>query len=258
MSSPPERTLLRFDHPVSSTAEDLAADEAILDWCESDPGKEILRFWEPGEIFVVVGYANKIAREVNTAACENSGIPIYRRCSGGGTVLQLPGGLNYSLILRITEGGPLRSITSANHFIMEKNRAALSTLLPQLETQNSQFKTEAISVQGHTDLCLGKLKFAGNSQRRRKHHLLFHGTLLLDCDLKLIGQFLQMPSLEPAYRGHRAHEEFLTNLRITPAEVKAALAKAWNANASLPNPPLETITQLARDKYSSPEWNYKF
>jgi lipoate-protein ligase A len=258
MPNQPDRPLLRFDLPFPSIAENLAADEALLAWCESGDGVETLSFWEPAETFVVVGYANKIAREVNLVACDQAGIPVYRRCSGGGTVVQMPGGLNYSLILRISETGPLSNITSANRFIMEKNRAALSTLLPQLKIQNSILNTEGISVQGHTDLCLGKRKFAGNSQRRRKHYLLFHGTLLLDCDLKLISRLLLMPSLEPDYRANRKHEEFVTNLNLPAAEVKTALAQAWHAKEVLQNPPLESITQLAREKYASPEWNYKF
>src|ERR1700723_558186 len=108
-----------LDLPPFSPAEYLAADEAMLDWCEDGQGEEILQFWEPRETFVVVGYANKVATEVNVPACETHGVPIFRRCSGGGTVVQMPGGLNYSLILRITEGGPLGNITSANRFIME-------------------------------------------------------------------------------------------------------------------------------------------
>ena len=240
-----------FDQSLPSPAENLAADEALLDWCESGHGVETLRFWEPRETFVVVGYANKIAAEVNTAACEEKHIPIFRRCSGGGTVVQMPGGLNYSLILRITEGGPLHNITSANHFIMEKNRAALSTL-------NHQLSIGEISVRGHTDLCLGHLKFAGNSQRRRKNFLLFHGTLLLDCRLELISELLLMPSLEPDYRARRPHEEFVTNLPLAAGQVKAALAGAWHADQKLENPPLAAIAILAREKYSTREWNFKF
>lgn len=252
MPAPPESRLLRLDYSLPAPAENLAADEALLDRCESGHGAETLAFWEPRETFVVVGYANKIAQEVNLAACQKSGVPVYRRCSGGGTVVQMPGGLNYSLILRITEGGPLGSISSANRFIMEQNRAALATLLPQLATK------DPITVRGHTDLCLGNLKFAGNSQRRRKSHLLFHGTLLLDCDLPCISELLPMPSLEPDYRARRAHEKFLTNLKLPAAAVKAALAKAWHADLPLQNPPWEAITRLAREKYSTREWNYKY
>ena len=240
-----------LDHTLPTPAENLAADEALLDACETGNSGETLLFWEPRETFVVVGYANKIATEVNVAACAAKKIPILRRCSGGGTVVQMPGGLNYSLILQISEDGPTRSISSANQFIMEKNRTAIASLNPQPSTLN-------ISVQGHTDLCLGDLKFAGNSQRRRKKFLLFHGTLLLNCDLSLVGELLPMPSLQPDYRASRSHEEFVTNLNLAAEKVKAALAKEWNANEELKNPPLEEISKLAREKYATREWNFKF
>jgi lipoate-protein ligase A len=238
----------RLDLTLPSPAENLAADEFFLDAAENGGGGEIILFWEPRETFVVVGYANKVATEVNVAACEAKGIPIFRRCTGGGTVVQMRGGLNYSLILRIDEVGETRNITTANQFIMEKNRRAIATLLPQ----------SAISVRGHTDLCVGDVKFAGNSQRRRKNFLLFHGTLLLDCDLTLISELLLMPSLQPAYRASRPHKEFITNLNLPAPAVKAALAKEWNANETLKNPPLAEIEKLAREKYSTSEWNLKF
>ena len=109
-----------LDLTFPSPAENLACDEALLDWCEENRGEEILRFWESPELFAVVGYANKVAAEVNVAACKTKGIPIFRRCSGGGTVLQGQGCLNYALILRIAEDSPTASISSANKFIMEK------------------------------------------------------------------------------------------------------------------------------------------
>ena len=54
-----------LDLTLPSPTENLACDEALLDWCEENGGKEVLRFWESPETFVVVGYANKIAVEVN-------------------------------------------------------------------------------------------------------------------------------------------------------------------------------------------------
>lgn len=246
--------------PILTPAESLAADEVLLDEGEAGAGDETLVFWEPRETFVVVGYANKVATEVNVAACEEKNILIFRRCSGGGTVVQLPGGLNYSLILRIDENGPTRNITAANQFIMEKNRAAIEAVF---RIQNPESK---ISVRGHTDLALvthnssliTAKKFAGNSQRRRKNYLLFHGTLLLNCDLNLICDLLRMPSLEPDYRAHRPHSDFVTNLNLPVATVKAALAAAWNASDELMDPPLEKIRALAREKYVTREWNHKF
>jgi lipoate---protein ligase len=242
-----------LDVTFPSPAENLACDEALLDWCEENGGEEILRFWESPETFVVVGYANKIAAEVNVENCRAKQIPIFRRCSGGGTVVQGAGCLNYALILRIAENSPLAAISSANKFIMEHNRAAIEALF---ESQIANRKSQ-ILVRGHTDLSLNGLKFSGNSQRRRKNFLLFHGTFLLNFDLALVGEFLRMPSKQPDYRANRNHDEFLTNLNLPADKVKAALKKSWNAIKELKDFPKSEIQKLAMQKYSTDEWNFK-
>ena len=246
---------MKLSNPnLSSPAEQLAGDEALLDWCEHGHGEETLLFWEPREPFVVVGYANKVSTEVNVAACAAKGIPIFRRCSGGGTVLQGAGCLNYALVLRITDDGPLRSITTANQFIMERNRAAIETLFPRPETPDPR---PEIAVRGHTDLAIDGRKFSGNSQRRKKNFLLFHGSFLLNFDLALVGKFLRMPSLQPDYRARRSHDDFVVNLNLPAGQVRAALQKAWNATDELKDFPEQEIQTLAAQKYSTDAWNLK-
>jgi lipoate---protein ligase len=243
-----------LDLTLPSPAENLACDEALLDAYDENGGGEVLRFWETRETFVVVGYANKVAIEVNVAACAEKSVPIFRRCSGGGTVLQGAGCLNYALVLRITETGPCRTITSANEFIMEKNRAAIEGLF-QSKIENRKSK---ILVSGHTDLALDGLKFSGNSQRRKKNFLLFHGTFLLNFDLTLVGEFLRMPSLQPGYRAGRNHHDFLVNLNLAADQVKVALRKAWGATEESKVFPQPETQKLAAQKYSTDEWNLKF
>ncbi|MEI7728695.1 MAG: lipoate--protein ligase family protein [Verrucomicrobiota bacterium] len=235
-----------LDQTLPTPAENLACDEALAESCEQG-GPEVLRFWEAREWFVVVGYANKQAREANLAACAAAGVPVYRRPSGGGTVLQGPGCLNYTLILKVTPAGSLASIASANRFIMERQAAALATVLGQ-----------PVHVQGHTDLTLGDHKFSGNAQRRFRNSLLFHGTFLLNFDLTAIHRFLPPPSQQPAYRLNRGHADFVVNLPLDAAQVKAALCQAWGASEPLAELPRQRIDQLAREKYSQPEWNEKF
>src|SRR5215203_5375001 len=98
------------DLTLPTPAENLACDEALLDACTGR--MELLRFWEARDYFVVLGYANKVATEVNFSFCKQNKIPILRRCTGGGTVLQGPGCLNYSLILPVTGDAPLHSIAA--------------------------------------------------------------------------------------------------------------------------------------------------
>jgi len=238
-----------LDLTLPRPADNLALDEALLDAAEAGDSGEVLRFWESPDYFVVVGYANKVATEVNVAACEARGIPILRRCSGGGTVLQGPGCLNYALVLRITDDAPLRSIHSANQFIMERNGKALAQILEP---------KGGVRVEGHTDLAVDGLKFSGNSQRRRRNFLLFHGTFLLSFNLDLISECLRPPSVQPGYRQSRAHADFVSNLRCDAAAVKLALANAWHATPSPLPIPRARVESLVGERYARAEWNFKF
>ena len=249
-----------LDLTFPTPAENLACDEALLDWCEENGGDGLLRFWASDNYFVVVGYGNQVETEVDVVACEAAGIPILRRCSGGGTILQGPGCLNYSLILPIEEGGPLASITAANRFIMERNQEAIEA---EIRRQRPDARIE---VRGCTDMTVAPrpashdpfLKFSGNAQRRKKHFLLFHGTFLLNFDLGLIARLLRMPSKEPDYREGRSHANFLTNLNLPADAVKRSLREVWGATKSLEVVPRDAIAWLARDKYVTTAWNFKF
>src|SRR5580698_1898211 len=117
-----------LDLTLPTPAANLACDEALLEAGEENAGGEVLRFWRPREYFVVVGYSNHIAVEVDMAACRREGVGVYRRCSGGGTVLQGPGCLNYSLVLKLAGNDALQNITAANRHIMGRHRNALTGL----------------------------------------------------------------------------------------------------------------------------------
>ena len=243
-----------LDLSFRDPARNLACDEALLDLCEADGELELLRVWEPRQPFVVVGYGNKVATEVNVAACEARGVPILRRTSGGGTVLQAPGCLNYSVVLRIGEGGPHASVSGTNRHVLEQNKLAIE----EAALRHGGVDPLQLQVLGTSDLALGRLKFSGNAQRRRRTHLLFHGTFLLQCDLALIELLLPLPSHQPDYRAGRSHAEFLTNLALPADAVKRALRQVWRADEMFDETPLAQIESLAADRYASPEWNRRF
>jgi len=262
--TPPDH-LKYLDLTFPTAPENLACDEALLEECEAGEGPEVLRFWEPQRHFVVVGYANRVAQEVNVRACAQRGVPILRRCTGGGTVLQGPGCLNYSLILRIDSDPLLQTVTGTNRLVMERNRAALEMLLSGSSRSKEalSFKSEIrnpkseIAVRGHTDLVFDNRKFSGNAQRRRRRAVLFHGSFLLNSDLALIERVLRMPSKQPDYRQSRSHGEFLMNWNVSAKEVKAALLQAWRVTEELKGFPREQTQKLVLEKYSNEAWNFK-
>jgi lipoate-protein ligase A len=241
-------TVLRhLDLTLPSPAANLACDEALLEACETGQGPGVLRFWSPRQFFVVVGYANRVAAEVNVPACQQRGIPILRRCSGGGTVLQGPGCLNYTLVLPLEAEARLASIPATNRFILERHREALQALLAQ-----------PVGAQGQTDLTLGARKFSGNAQRRRNRAVLFHGTFLLEFDPALMAAVLPFPSRAPDYRQGRSHAEFVTRLPLAAATVKAALRDTWQAREPLDEVPLAAISSLVESRYTQAAWNFRW
>jgi lipoate-protein ligase A len=233
-----------LDLTLAAPSANLACDEALLDDCDAGPGAEMLRFWEPRHYFVVLGYGNRAELEVNLAACREENIGVYRRCSGGGTVLQGPGCLNYSLVLNMEENPALQTIASAGHYIMERQRSAVEGVLGR-----------AVSVSGITDLSLEGRKFSGNAQRRKRRALLFHGVFLLGFDISMMAKLLPMPSRQPDYRQDRPHTEFLTNLDVPGSVLKSALREAWGAEEPAVEAP---VPAALSQKYASEEWNRKF
>jgi lipoate-protein ligase A len=231
----------------SSPEENLAFDEALLDACDEGACPELLRVWEPPRYFVVLGYANRISTEVHLDFCQRNMIPVLRRCSGGGAVLQGPGCLNFSLVLKTNGSTELQSIPGTNQFILRKNQHALSTLLQA-----------RVEVQGHTDLAIGGLKFCGSAQRRKKHALLFHGCFLLHLDISMVEKTLPPPSRQPDYRANRTHSDFLMNAKVRVDILKGALARAWDAAEALEQLPFDQMMALARAKYGREEWNLRF
>jgi lipoate-protein ligase A len=223
--------------------QNLACDEVLLQICEENHGQSLLRFWMPEQYFIVLGYSNQMNSEVNVQSCKKKGISIQRRCSGGGTVLQGPGCLNYSLILPIDHSEEFKNLTKTNQFIMNRNREALQSIV-----------SHEIKVQGHTDLTINDLKFSGNAQRRGRSCILFHGSILYQFSIPLMDEALLMPSQEPDYRRKRSHTKFVTNLPVESSLIIKNLQNAWDADEDFVNVPIQEIQKLADTKYSTRGW----
>jgi lipoate-protein ligase A len=235
-----------LDLTFADPATNLACDEALLHHCESFDAGEVLRLWEPTEYFVVLGYSNKVAVEVNVEGCESKQIPIFRRFSGGGAVLQGPGCLNYSLVFKNEHIRSFHSIAESFHTVLKPHQNLFARLM-----------IEPVQIEGVSDLAIGGKKFSGNSQHRKLRYTLFHGTVLLNLDLSLIEATLRMPSRQPGYRKQRSHGQFLKNLAIDAECTRRGLKEEWGAVEKL-HLPADKIEQAVQDRYSQHQWNFRF
>ena len=235
-----------LDKTYPTPEENLACDEILVNLCGEKEGFECLRVWKPQQYFVVIGYSNKVEEEVFLENCKELNIPIFRRISGGGTVLQGPGCLNYTLVLRIADNKNLATIPDTNRYVMNKNRTALARMLG-----------EKVKVSGITDLTIDGEKFSGNSQRRFNDYVLYHGTFLIDFDLSIVEKLLKIPKRQPCYRQNRSHQDFLMNLHIPEQNVKDVLQQEWSAFETFPEISPQLLSKLIETKYSKNEWNLR-
>jgi len=235
-----------FDYTAPSPALNLALEEAILDAVETGRSPSTLRFWESASPFAVLGVSQMLLREVDEIACEAEGVPVLRRCSAGGAVLQGPGSLNFALTLRYEDYPNTRALRASYDFI-------LGSIADAFRARGLE-----VSPAGCSDLAIDGLKVSGNAQKRRKHAFLHHGSLLYAVDSGLIARCLREPETRPDYRGERTHAEFVTTLPLTRADLVACVCEAFDAPAPSGQPSddeLRAAGQLAAEKYGNDEWN---
>jgi lipoate---protein ligase len=192
--------LLVIDHTFPSPEENLAFDDDLL-----EAGRETLRFWESPTHFVVLGRSGKPEKEVNLGACAEAGVPVLRRSSGGGTVLQGPGCLNYALSLSLSNRPELVNVQASYRILLSEIAGTL--------------RFPGLTVCG-SDILLGDKKVSGNAQRRTRGWLLHHGTVLHGLDLNLMERLLLEPPRQPAHRRFRTHRQFVTSLQDDKSRLK--------------------------------------
>jgi len=207
--------------PISldSPLENILLDEVLLDRAEKNGAGEVLRIWESREVFVVLGRTGKIDEDVDLAAAAGDKIPVLRRTSGGGTVVQGPGCLNFSLVLSRSQRPRLNDIRKSYLEILEPVITAL---------RNLEISAEFRPI---SDLVLmpDDKKFSGNAQHRGRKFVLHHGTILYDFNLGLISRYLKMPKSIPQYRRSRSHADFVANVPLSPEKFAKMCRKEFSS-----------------------------
>ncbi|MFH1847212.1 MAG: lipoate--protein ligase family protein [Candidatus Omnitrophota bacterium] len=237
-----------INHICKTPEENIALDEVLLKKAEKGEIGETIRFWESVDYFVVIGRAGKIREECLLTECREAGIKIIRRISGGGTVLQGPGCLNYSLVISYDRDKRYRDI-----------RGSFQAILGPI--------SEKIRKQGYnvcicpvSDIALDNKKISGNAQARKKKYFLHHGTFLYDFDIAKISQYLSHPGKEPEYRNKRKHHDFLVNLTISVQTIKQVIKDLFlqvDNSYLLDLKDLQEVKDLVASKYLSDKWNYE-
>ncbi len=201
--------------------ENIFYDDVLLNLAEQGKIGNTLRLWESPAYFAVLGRTGKADEDLKVQLLYEDAISVLRRSSGGGTVLQGPGCLNFSFIVSKEKNYELSDLRRSYHIILEGVLALLKNL------------GVAAVFRPISDLALEKneKKFSGNAQRRGRNFILHHGTILYDFDLGLISRYLSMPRDIPEYRKGRGHKDFVTNIRVSKENLVAQFQKQYGCSS---------------------------
>ncbi|GMV93248.1 MAG: hypothetical protein AMXMBFR82_30260 [Candidatus Hydrogenedentota bacterium] len=239
-----KRKIRLVDFTFGSPAENLAYEEVLLDEAERS-GREVLRFWESPTPFVVLGVSQVLREQVNERECEEDKVPILRRASAGGCVLQGPGCLNFTLVLTHELHPDAATIRGSYCYILGRICDAL------------QERGIAAKHKGTSDIAVRGKKISGNAQKRRRKSILHHGTLLYAMDGESMERYLKEPSDRPQYRGGRTHSGFVKPLSLQPAELRELVRKTFEVETSSSKPTKreqKAVQQLVKEKYGTADW----
>lgn len=220
----------------------MSVDEVLMNSVNDIP---ILRLygWKPPS--VSIGYFQRMEEEVNVKKCNQLGIDIVRRITGGGAVLH-DSELTYSFLARKYP----QNISESYRWICDAIITAINKL--GLDAKFSPLN----------DIIINGKKISGNAQTRKKGTLLQHGTILLNADIEKMFSVLKVPSEKISDKMIADVKERVVGLSKTFDEVALALKSGFSEKFGatliideLTKEEEVAATKLVKEKYSTDKWN---
>lgn len=241
--------MIEIIKPTNDPWFNIAAEEYAVHHLE----EEIFMLWQNTDCIVMGKHQHSLS-EINLPFIEQAGIPAIRRISGGGTVFQGEGNLNFSFI---------RNHTSSEEKINFDR--ATAPILHFLQVSGIHAK-----ISDKSNITVDGKKISGNAAHLHKNRSLHHGTLLYDADLEKIKKAIQsqpdayqtkaIPSnrvkitnLKPLLHQQLSINDFASALRL---HIRKSLQIEQERGFTTEE--IRAIEQLAASKYRSWEWNFGY
>ncbi|MBF0746270.1 lipoate--protein ligase [Gemella sp. 19428wG2_WT2a] len=200
---------------------------------------------------IVVGKNQNTAEEINQKFCDDQGIKIVRRVSGGGAVYHDLNNLNYTII---------SSGKSEQAFDFKSFSQPVLDALAVLGV-NANFT-------GRNDLEIDGRKFCGNAQYISDGRIMHHGCLMFDVDTDVLVDALKVSKDKIESKGIKSVrsrvtniKEHLSNKEMTVLDFKNELRshmfkKFDMSEYTLTDKDLEEIKKIQAEKNDSWDWIY--
>lgn len=228
----------------------LAAEEYLLE----NESEDVFMLWR-NPASVIIGKNQNAWAEVDTAFTESRGIAVVRRLTGGGAVFHDEGNVNFTFIKNAPENPSIDFSPFVEPIIKALDALGISA-----------------AADGRNDILADGCKISGNAQciYRRKDgtkRLMHHGTLLYNADLSVLAGALRVNRDKLRSKGIKSVSSRVNNIQsiggldMTASEFVDYLTgfacELYGGDAvALTDKEKDGIAALARDKYSTWEWNF--
>lgn len=257
----------------------MAVDEALLYSQRAGDAPPTLRFyaWQPAALSI--GYFQKVRQEVNVAACEQRGISLVRRMTGGRAVLH-DAELTYSIV--VPETHPLLPPTLLGSYrilsqgliagLRALNVPAEMTLPGAAFGQSSRLPKNGACFDAPSfyEITVDRKKLLGSAQVRKEGILLQHGSLLCDFAPEALTDLLLFPDGGERERCLKLLVAKATSLQAILGQIPTYTAMAHTmASAFADALGIKLIAgeltlaekamagKLMIEKYSTDDWNFR-
>jgi len=237
----------------------LAADEALAQRVGLNLSQPTLRLYTYQSYCALVGRFQNVENEIRVGYCNENGITINRRPTGGGAIIMGVDQLGIALTI------PGRGDDSYSHAreLMGNFSDGLVCGLNQLGVEARFRRKNDIEVNGKKLVGLGVYRAPSGG-------LLFHASMLVDLDIALMLRVLDTPFEKLSDKEIDTVAARITTIRretqsrITLYEVRRVIAvgfvSAFNANlvpSGFASDERADIEKLEREKYLSDDWIYQ-
>jgi len=265
----------------------MAIDEAIMTAHREDSVPPTIRFYQWSPPAVSLGYFQDLKKEIDVEACQDLGIDIVRRPTGGKAVLH-DKELTYSFIIRenhplvnnsILEtykkisGGMIRGlsylgITAELVPLREKLKSDSLHKGEKSEIRHSNLKSICFSVPSQYEVQVEGKKIVGSAQVRKRGVVLQHGSLLIELEKDKLFSVFNFPSAQIRKRLKTRFDaislEEILKKKINFSELSEILPRGFEEEfgvrlieGKLTEQEEKISKDLLENKYSTYEWNYE-
>ncbi len=253
-------------------AMNMALDEAVMLAVSHGLAPPTIRFYQWWPAAVTLGYFQSLNKEIDRQACQDAGIDIVRRLTGGRAVLHHQE-FTYSLVT--PEGHPkvagsvLQSYLSISHGLLNGlTRIGVKADLSAGTRAQEHNSAACFDAPSWYELAVERKKLSGSAQSRRHGCLLQHGSIPVQNNTDSLFSILRFPNEEIRAKAKAFFTAKATSLedilgyRPDFAKLSEVFTQGFSAGLGitldeqrfLPEE-IAWATDLCYNKYYTNEWN---